>query len=457
MKVEMEDLGGLKYRLTVVVDGPEFTKEKQKLARQYAPQMNLHGFRPGKAPIEMIMRQVGPGLEVEAKERLAARVLQEALDERKIKPSVEPQVEFEDDGEDGSVRFKAEFEALPVVDPKDYLGVTVAEPPLAEVTDEDVEKTIDQLRVSASRYDPKPEDGVACEKDMIVCSMVIRKAEGGEVLHERDESRIMCGVDDEPLKGIGREVLGLKAGESKTMEGEIGPIAARFLPAEEGAEEGAVRRAFVELTVKQVLAKAIPELNDELAKRVGGADSVEAWRQAVRTRIESDRLSRQKDEVREAVIAKIVEANPVEVGSGTVTRLANIAEKETRDRIFSYLPEEQREKMEIGVSREETEVEARRNLGRTLVIQAIADKENVEVTAEEFDARLQEIAAQTGLPMPKLRARLGGEDGDSLRRRMRLEKTIDMLARYAVVTRGEEAPAAEPVAAVEAPAEETKE
>ena len=82
---------------------------------------------------------------------------------------------------------------------------------------------------------------------------------------------------------------------------------------------------------------------------------------------------------------------------------------------------------------------------------AIADKEDVQVTDEDFAARLSEIAAETGMPLPRLMARLSGEDGDHLRRRLRVEKTIDMLTRYAVVVPKTTAPADE----VPPPAQET--
>ncbi|MBM4398391.1 MAG: trigger factor family protein, partial [Deltaproteobacteria bacterium] len=140
MKADLEDLGNLKYRMSVEVDLDQLREMRRRLARAYSSRVNLRGFRPGHAPLEMVMRQLGPALEVEAREAVVGETLGKALEEKKLKPSTEPKVEIGEDGPGGEVRYTAEFEAFPIMEPKDYLGVEVEEPTLPPITEETVDE-----------------------------------------------------------------------------------------------------------------------------------------------------------------------------------------------------------------------------------------------------------------------------------------------------------------------------
>jgi trigger factor len=449
MKVEIEDLGNMKYRLAVEVDPESFAKARVKLARNYAPHVNLKGFRPGKAPIEMVMRQMGAALDLETREKLVSDTMREKLTEKGLKPSTEPKVEFKPDAPDGTIAFTAEFESLPQIELKDYLGVSVVEPEMPAITDEAVEEAVGRLQRSATHFDPKPEDGVGHEGDIAVCEVEV-KDEAGTSLLKQAESRIVVGLDDEPVKEIGRRLLGMHAGETATLAGEPGPITVRGISKAAGGAEGAEgtepppeppKTVSVELKVKQVLAKVVPPLDDELAKKVGAVDTVAELRAKVRERLEAAREDKRKGLLREAVVDAVVKANPIALGSETVTRVAASALEEAKARIFPQMDPEDLAKIDLGVPSDKSEAEARRNLERSLILNAVAEKEGIEVTAEDVEGKVAALAAETGLPLPRVRAYLAGEQGEEMRRRLRVEKTLEILMRYAVVTPASEAPA----------------
>ena len=454
MKAEVEGLGNLKYRLTVDVDAESYQKARMALARKYAPHVNMKGFRPGKAPMDMVLKQLGAGLDVETKEKLVGDTLQQQLTAKDLKPSTEPRVEFLPDGEDGSIHFTAEFEALPNVDLKDYLGVTVQEPTMPPVTDEAVGEALARMQRAGTKFEPKPEDGVGCEDDMAVCDVTLKDAEGA-VVRETKESRVVVGSDEEPVKGAGRELLGMRAGEEKSITGETGTITSRGLPAAEGgdAEAGVPRTLTAEIKVKQILAKNVPALDDELAKKFGDVQTLDELKVKVRARLDEALQERRSELLKDAVLDAVIRANPLELGQETVSRVAAAAEEETKERYFGQLSPEQRAQIDLGVPKEQSEAEARKNLTRSIVLGAVADKEGIEVTNEDFDAKLAELAVETGMPVPRLRARLAGEEGEPLRRRIKLDKTLDLLMRYAVVAPASEAPAEAPAEAETKPSE----
>jgi trigger factor len=121
MKVEREDLGALKYRLTIELEPADVRKHRERLARAYSHHVNLRGFRPGKAPIEMVIRQLGPSLEMEVREHAVGQAFQDALKEHGLRPSTDPKVDVSEPAEDGAIKFTEEFETYPAVEVKDYL------------------------------------------------------------------------------------------------------------------------------------------------------------------------------------------------------------------------------------------------------------------------------------------------------------------------------------------------
>ena len=163
-----------------------------------------------------------------------------------------------------------------------------------------------------------------------------------------------------------------------------------------------------------------------------------------------------KEAWRDAVVSAILETNPIEMGADTVQRVAEAAQAEALEQLLPNMPAEERAKLDLGMPKEQGLAEARKNLARMVILQAIAEKEGIETTDDDINEHLAGLAAQHGLPLPRLRAQLKPEQIDSLKRRLQLDKVLDMLQRYAVA----KAPAADapaPEDAAPAPAEPTPE
>ncbi len=470
MKVDFEDLGGLSYKMKILVEVADLARHKARLARAYAHQVNIPGFRPGKAPLDLVAKKLGPSLDAEVQEHAISESMRKVLEEKKLKPSTDPKMEIGNRNEDGSFDFTVEFESFPDVDVKDYLGIQVSEPVVPPVTDEDVAGTIERMRQQMAKFEDKPEDAVACEGDLAVVDQTVVEPEGDAVLIETRETRIRVGTDDEPVKDAGRDLLGLKAGEEASVTGPVGRITARGLPktgeetapeaqpSEEGEApaEPPARTVKATLKVKKLMERRVPEVDEAFAKRVG-TTSLDDLKARVREGIEAERAENRKDLLKEAILNAIAEANPVEVGAATIARLADLAEDEAKGRILPSLTPEQRKGIDLGIPREKSEAEARQNLVRMVLLQSIAEKEGITVSDEDIDAHMRSLAAEHHVPLPKLRAHFDEEKLENLARRLRVDKTMDMLLRYAVVAPAPAEPAVEAPAdtPVEAPEEAT--
>ena len=428
MKIEVEDLGSLKVRVTVDVEPERVQKERIRLAKAYSHHVAVRGFRPGHVPTELVIRQVGAAFEEELKEHVVSETLGEVLKEKSLNPSSQPNLNIIDSALPGGIAYVTEFESLPIIEVKDYLGVEIEQPEMPPVTDDDVEASLKRLQNAAGTNEPKPEGSAAEPNDQISCDLVHHDPESGEVLREDADVHLVAGISEGPIPGIGKAILGLKAGEEKDVTGPMDGLP----PVTEGAEQ-APRTVRTTIKVKQVMHRVLPAIDDEFAKRFGGAESLADWRDKIRMRLEQNRAENNKTQLTDRVLDAVIRANPVELGAETVGRMADAAENATRDRLLPNMPPEERAKIDLGIPREMTETQARQTLTRQIVLAAIADKEGIEVTDEDFANKLAEIAAETGMPLPKLMARLSGEDGDHLRKRARIDKTIALLQRYAVV------------------------
>ncbi len=456
MKVDFEDLGGLKYKMKIQVEVEDLARHKSRLARAYAHHVNIPGFRPGKAPLELVARKLGPSLDAEVQENAISESMREVLTERKLKPSTDPKMEIGTRNDDGSFDFTVEFESFPDIDVKDYLGVTVTEPIVPPITDVEVDGALDRMRQQMARFEDKAADSVGHEGDMVLADLTVTTPDGETVLVATRESRVVVGSDDEPVKDAGRALLGLKVGEETTVTGPIGRITARELPKDQTAEavetpegeapaEPPAREVRATLRVKKLMERRSPEIDETFAKRMGTV-SIDDLRAKVRERLEEERAEHRKELLKEAILDALAAANPVEVGAETISRLADLAEDEAKGRILPNLTPEQRAGIDLGIPREKSVEEARQNLVRMVLLQTIAEKEGIQVTDEDIDGHLRGLAAEHHVPLPKLKAHFDEEKMENLARRLRVDKTVDMLLRYAVVS---PAPAPAPEAAPE--------
>lgn len=437
MKVEVEELGGLKYRVAIDIEAADFQKELQKAARRYSPQVKVHGFRPGKAPVAMIIRQLGDTLKGEVREHLITHSFNDVLTEHKLQPSTSPKVNTTDETEDGAMKMTAEFESFPHVELKDYLGIEVVEPSYPEVRDEDVEDTITRMRAGSATFEPKEEDSVAMEGDMAVVKLLLKSEDGETELKAEHETRIVVGTDNEPVKETGRELLGMKVGEAKSLVGEPGTIMLRGLARDGKMDTENPVNIKAEWTIVKLLAKKIPELDSAFANRFAPGRDVDGFRAEVRERLEEGRAKEILQMVKDIVVDKVVGMHPIELGEETVKEVTDAAQKEARDRVLARMTPEQREEagedLDLGISRESSENEARKNLHQMVILQAVASAEDIEVNEEDLDVKLDEIAAGSGLPAYMIKQQLDRDTIENIARRIRVDKTVDLLARYAVV------------------------
>lgn len=263
MQVSIESTSVLERRLTIGVPADRVESEVNSRLQQAAQNVRIKGFRPGKVPMNVIRQRYGAGVRQEVLGEVMSRSFYEAVQQERLKPAGRPSIEPKSVEPGKDLEYIATFEVFPEVDARDYSSIEVVKL-VAELTDLDVEKMIDNLRKQAGTWDVV--ERAAEDADQVLIDYVGTKEgeafEGGSA----ENSSLTLG-SGRMIPGFEAAVVGMKAGEEKTV--------ALTFPADYHNE--ALKGAAVEfkITLREVKALKLAEMNDEFFLKFGVKDGGE--------------------------------------------------------------------------------------------------------------------------------------------------------------------------------------
>jgi trigger factor len=308
MNVTETNAEGLRRELKVVVGADELEQRLSSRLDELKDKARIKGFRPGHVPKEHLRKVYGRSVMAEVVQQAVAETSREALSQREERPAFQPKVGLpEDEGEinkifDGTsdLAYTLSFEVLPNVEVMD-LGTLALEQPVAAVTDEDIDKSIERILATNQNY--KPKDGAAKKGDRVTIDFVGKI--GGEAFEggTAEDAPIQLG-EGGFIPGFEDGLLGAKAGEERTIDATF--------PAEYAEAKLAGRTAQFEVKVKEVAAPETPTLNDEFAKNLG-VETVTQLRETVKSRMEQDRAMASRLKVKRALLDALNEAHTFEL------------------------------------------------------------------------------------------------------------------------------------------------
>jgi trigger factor len=367
-------------RLKITVPADRVEQERRAVAAQVAKRVKLPGFRKGKVPASVLEKQYGPSIEQQTLERVVNSAYKEALQDQNVIPISSASVDnvSYERGEDLS--FDVEFEVRPHV-ALDRLGGFTVEAPGAQVEEADVDRVIDRLREQNASWHPV-EEGRPAEGDRVRVDIKPLQGEGGAEQEARTYE-VVLGAG-EILESIDTAIRTLDPGG----EGDFTVTVSKGGDAEEEHK--------VHLKLLGVERPELPAADDEFAKELGEFGSLEALRSRVREDLQSEAGRESDREVRRRLIQQVLEANPFEVPPSLVEQYLDglLQAPEDAD------PEE------VAQAKEQARPAAEYGVRRMLVIERVAELENLHATQEDVEARVQEIADQNGVDVSEVRREL---------------------------------------------------
>ena len=424
MKVELIKTEGNKVSFKLTVDNDKFESAIVKAYNKNKGKYNIPGFRKGKAPRKIIETNYGKGVFYsDAIDILFPEVYPSAIDELKIDPIDMPSIDIEEISKDNGLVILVDVEVKPTFELGEYKGVEVEK--VEETVNEDVVTAkLEEMREKASRL-------VSVEREIANGDTANIDFEGfdGEVAFEggKGENYDLVIGSGSSIPGFEEQLVGKKVGE----EVEVNVT----FPEEYHAENLAGKPVVFKVKVNDVKVKELPELNDEFAADTTEFNTLEELTADVRAKAEADAAEAAKNELRNRVIEKVVENTTVEVPEAMIKN-----EIENQLMELNYQLQYQGFGMEqflqmTGKTMEEFKAEfttnrreeAVKNVKTSLVIEAIAKAEGVEVSEEEVNAEVEKMAAAYNMTVEQVKEALRPNDLKDMEGQLKIRKTIDLL------------------------------
>ena len=374
MKISVRNLEPTKVKLTVTVDPEEFNPYLDNARKEIAKQVNVPGFRKGHVPGKIIDQRIGFGAVAgEAVNNGVPELYSKALEEKGIRPMAQPEIDVQEVPESAKdetkLKFVATVERRPDIELPEIDGMEI-EVAKAEITDEDINNRLEALRQRFGTL--VGVDRPAAKGDY--ANIDLTAEIDGEVVDSQEGVSYELGSNT-MLDGLDEALDGLSAGEETTFEGTL----------EAGEHEG--QKATVKVKVNSVKAEELPELNDEFASEASEFDTLDELKADIRKAAAQDAEGRQATEARDAFIAKLQEGLEIPVPKGVK---ANMVEEQLK----GMTPDPEKATKEQKAQAEET---VEKDLRDQMVLDALAEKLDVQVSQSDVFNFLASIAQQYGM------------------------------------------------------------
>jgi trigger factor len=388
VNVAVERLPESQVVLDITTDEQEFEKALQRAYRKLVNQVRLPGFRPGKAPRFIIEQMLGREALIEQADRdLLDPLYQQAIDQEKVNPVGEPEVEIY---QTEPLAFKVTVQVYPTIDLGGYQEVRVEPRPVA-VSDEQVEETIERLRSNRSPWNEPAEPRPAREGDRITIDVALQEAGADEPYREPIiDSTYILGKDN-LFPELRDALIGANVGDEKQVE-------ISFAEDQETAEAGMRGKTMVyTLTVKKLEEQELVALDDEFAQ--GASDGRAATVEVLRADVRKDLMRAERQKARNEVATEVVNAMgalaTIELPPVMIDKQVDSDVEDLRNRLSQeqqtlegYLRIQGQSEDEL---RAELRPEATRRLRNSLVLREIATREGVSVSAQDIDAEIERM------------------------------------------------------------------
>lgn len=396
MNVTVENLAPCKKLVRVEVEPQKVEETFESVTREFQRQASLPGFRPGKAPRDMVAKKYGKDIADEVKSKLLSDSYKKAVEEQKLDVLGNPDIEEIQFIRGQPFQFAATIETAPEFELPEYKGIPIKRE-ARTVTPEDIERALEALRQPQTKFNTV--ERPAQTGDIVVINYqgtaegkpLTELAPTAKGLTEAKGFWVEIGAQAF-IPGFAEQLQGAKAGEKRTVNVEF--------PAQFVTPELAGKKAAYEVEVVEVKEKALPALDEAFAKSYG-AENLEKLRAGVERDLQNELEYKQKRTVRTQLVRSLLNRVNFELPEGAVAH-------ETRNVVYDLVQENAKR----GVSRDVIEREkdqiysaavqgAKERVKVAFLLQKIAEKEDIKVSQEEIAHRINHLAGMYQIPADK--------------------------------------------------------
>ncbi|WP_413582914.1 trigger factor [Bdellovibrio sp. HCB288] len=418
MKSNVEKVSNLSRKMNIEIPAAVVAASFNKVFSSIQKDVEIKGFRKGKAPLNTIKSIYGDRVKQDVVQDLVQKHYAQALEEHKLDPISYPEFEFADPAADKDFSFSAAFDVRPEITLKKYEGLEV-EKEAFEFDAKKVDQVLENIRSSRATFETVTEDRAAKKSDTAVIDF--EGFIGGAPLENG------AGVDhnlelgaNQFIEGFEDGIVGMKKGEKKTLTLKF--------PDPYHSAELAGKPVEFKVTLKEIKAKVLPELNDEFIKTLGGPESLADLKKTIQEDLEQNDKKRIEDGFKNRTLKTLVKENPVEVPPSLLKEQKASLVEDFKKRMAdqgmgeadfgSYV-----QKWDADFTNTATEM-----IQSSFLVDAIAKKHDLFAKKEDVDAKFEEYAKQTGIEVSRIKEFYGRpEQSSRLTYQITEEKVINFL------------------------------
>ena len=428
MNVTLEHLAPCKKLLRVEVDKEEVDAAFEEVTREFVKRARLPGFRPGKAPIHLVIKAFGGRVEEEVRRKLVSDNFRKALEDQQLEVAGQTDLEVIHFAKGERFQFAVTVETAPTFELPEYKGLPVKREVRA-VTEEDVDRALDLLRDQRATY-------LDVQRPVQSGDFVVVDYQGtcdGKPITElaptarglTEKKGFWLQIEPEAfIPGFSDQLIGSQAGEQRAVQVTF--------PADFVTPQLAGKPGQFEVTIVQVKEKVSPELNDAFAQALG-AEDMTALRNGVRGDLENELHYSTKRSTREQIVRELLRRVQCDLPESVVA-------KETKTVVYDIV----RENTERGIAREAIDRQkdqifsyasssARDRVKTAFILERIGAKEGLKAESNEVGNRILMLAQQNGIKPEKLVKQLKERGGlEEIREQVISQKALDFLEQHAV-------------------------
>ncbi len=418
MKVQVEELSPIERKLSIEVEGE---KVAQELDRAYAAlnrQVKIPGFRPGKVPRRILESRFKQDVEGDVLRRVVESSYLEAVREQNLEPVSNPQITNGPLQPNAPFSFQARVEVKPKVEAKDYRGVPLKRTEI-KVEDADIDGRLQQLRERFTRLEPVEGRDVGQTGDYALIDYD-GSVDGKEFPGGKAENITVEIAPGEFAESKIPALEGVKVGESKEFD--------YAFPADYGVKEVEGKTAHIKVTLKGLKREVKPELNDEFAKETGGGDTLDALKTKIRGDLEKGKRAQAETDERQNLFTELITRNDFLVPKGMVDRAIDMMLEGALRQMARSGIDPRALNLDFNRLRDEMRDKATTEVKGSLLLEAIAEKENISPSDDDLEKKIEQLAAEANTAVSQVRKHFKDPDQRrSLFLRLREEKTIEFL------------------------------
>lgn len=416
MKFDIDRLGPVQRRIRIEFPADAVAEEFLRVYENLGRRARIRGFRPGKVPRSVLQGLYGDEVKSEVLSRLVEQSLSEVIKDQRLQVVSRPEIDANDLEEGKAFTFSALLEVKPEIQVENYVGLGVEKVKLT-MDKAQVEMALRHLQEEHAQLEPEDRDVV--ERGDFVILDFAGSVEGKPFQGGRQEGYPLEVGSGRALPQFEQAIVGLKRGREHTISVAY--------PEDYFNRELAGKTVLFSVTVQAIKKKILPPLDDEFAKDHGESSSLDELKEKIRARLESEVREIQATDLKEKLVGRLIEANPFEIPPAMVDRQVRYLIERRQARLSAQgLPSSGQPFSEQ--LRTDLESQARRQVQATLLVERIAQIENIGVSDEEVHLRIEKIARAAGERGAAVREIYRKSDAlDELRSQMVFDRTVEFL------------------------------